>query len=284
MLDVAGRLLELVDARLTASEVLDLLATSPVRRRFGLDDDDLERLRDLVARSGVRWGLDAAHRRPYRLDGFPQNTWAAGLDRLLLGVAMEDERWLGTALPLDDVEASDIDRLGRLAEFVDRLGAALADLSGDRPLAAWITGLTAALDALTATTPADAWQAGQARAELAEVARTAVCSRGPAAIGAGPDRRRGPPGSRCASARPRRRPRAARRAAARPAGAGQLPHRHAHRGDDGPDALRAAPGDLPARAGRRRVPPRRVWTTGTTCSPATPASASATRAAKTASC
>ena len=111
VLDVAGRLLELVDARLTASEVLDLLATSPVRRRFGLDGDDLERLRDLVTRSGVRWGLSAAHRRPYRLDGFPQNTWAAGLDRLLLGVAMEGDSWLGTALPLDDVEASDIDRL-----------------------------------------------------------------------------------------------------------------------------------------------------------------------------
>ncbi len=173
LLDVAGRLLELVDARLTASEVLDLLATSPVRRRFGLDGDDLERLRDLVTRSGIRWGLSAAHRRPYRLDGFPQNTWAAGLDRLLLGVAMEGESWLGTALPLDDVEASDIDRLGRLAEFVDRLAVALADLSGERPLAAWVTGLTSALDALTATTPADAWQAGQARAELAEVARTA---------------------------------------------------------------------------------------------------------------
>jgi exodeoxyribonuclease V gamma subunit len=186
VLDVAGRLLELVDARLTASEVLDLLATSPVRRRFGLDGDDLERLRDLVTRSGVRWGLSAAHRRPYRLDGFPQNTWAAGLDRLMLGVAMEGDSWLGTALPLDDVEASDIDRLGRLAEFVDRLGAALADLSGDRPLAAWITGLTAALDALTATTAADAWQAGQARAELAEVARTAgVHAAVPAAIGAG---------------------------------------------------------------------------------------------------
>ncbi len=186
VLDVAGRLLELVDARHTASEVLDLLATSPVRRRFGLDGDDLERLRDLVTRSGVRWGLSAAHRRPYRLDGFPQNTWAAGLDRLLLGVAMEGDSWLGTALPLDDVEASDIDRLGRLAEFLDRLEAALADLSGDRPLAAWVSGLTAALDALTATTPADAWQAGQARAELAEVARTAgVHAATPAPIGTG---------------------------------------------------------------------------------------------------
>src|SRR4029079_3321458 len=79
LLDVAGRLLELADARLTASEVLDLLATGPVRRRFGLDADDLDRVRDLAARAGIRWGLSAPHRRPYRLDGFPPNPWAAGL-------------------------------------------------------------------------------------------------------------------------------------------------------------------------------------------------------------
>ena len=260
VLDVAGRLLELVDARLTASEVLDLLATSPVRRRFGLDGDDLERLRDLVTRSGVRWGLSAAHRRPYRLDGFPQNTWAAGLDRLLLGVAMEGDSWLGTALPLDDVEASDIDRLGRLAEFVDRLGAALADLSGDRPLAAWVSRVDGRPGRADRDHPRRRVAGGPGPRGARRGGPDGGCARrDPAPIGTGtgivaaalPGRAdRGRP------ARPRRRPRAARRAAARPAGAGQLPHRHPHRGDDGADALGAAPGDLPARAGRRRVPPR----------------------------
>ena len=51
----------------------------PVRRRFGLDDGDLDRLRELAVGSGVRWGLDAAHRRPFKLEAFGQNTWAAGL-------------------------------------------------------------------------------------------------------------------------------------------------------------------------------------------------------------
>jgi exodeoxyribonuclease V gamma subunit len=177
LLDVVGTLLELADARLTASQVLDLLASSPVRRRFALDADDVGRLRDLVAHAGVRWGLDAAHRRPFRLENYPQNTWEAGLDRLLLGVAMEGEgnggAWLGTALPLDEVESGDVDRIGRLAEFVDRLAAALAALAGPQPLVAWVAALTTALDALTATAPADAWQAGQARAELAETAHVA---------------------------------------------------------------------------------------------------------------
>jgi exodeoxyribonuclease V gamma subunit len=199
VLDVVGRLLELADARLTASEVLDLLASAPVRQRFALDADDLERLRDLVARAGVRWGLDAAHRSPYRLDGFPQNTWAAGLDRLVLGVALEGRSWLGTALPLDEVESADVDRIGRLAEYVDRLGVALAELAGERPLAEWVTALTGALDAITATAAADAWQGEQARALLTDVARTAGhCAEVPLGLadvrGLFADRLRGHPG------------------------------------------------------------------------------------------
>ena len=38
----------------------------------------------------MRWGLDAAHRAAFKLESFAQNTWEAGLDRLLLGVAMAE--------------------------------------------------------------------------------------------------------------------------------------------------------------------------------------------------
>jgi len=176
VLDAVAQLLDLADARLTASQVLDLLASGPVRQRFRLDDADLDRLRDLTVRSGVRWGLDGTHRGPYRLDGFGQNTWAAGLDRLLLGVTMsggEQRAWLGTALPMAEVESGDTVRIGRLAEFVDRTTVALSSLTGERPLAGWVEALTTALDTLTATTAADAWQAAAARAELADAARAA---------------------------------------------------------------------------------------------------------------
>ena len=53
--------------RLTASQVLDLTDREPVRRRFRLDDDDVARLEDWVADSGIRWGLDAEHRAPFKL-------------------------------------------------------------------------------------------------------------------------------------------------------------------------------------------------------------------------
>ena len=61
--------------------------------------------------TGIRWGLDAAHRRPFQLDALDANTWRAGLDRLLLGVAMteDDLPLVGGVLPLDDVDSGDIE-------------------------------------------------------------------------------------------------------------------------------------------------------------------------------
>lgn len=181
LLGVLGTVLDLADARLSASELLDLAETGPVRRRFRFDDDDLERLRVLVARAGVRWGLDQSHRAAYRLGKVADNTWERGLDRLLLGVAMssDEQVWLDSALPLDEVDSRDADLVGRLAELVDRVGEVLDRMRGERtgggghtgaqPLGAWLDALTLAVDALTATPQADVWQLTQTRAVLAEV-------------------------------------------------------------------------------------------------------------------
>ena len=177
LLGTVSTLLELAGSRLTATQVLDLVSSGPVRRRFRFDDDALERISELVTAAGIRWGLDSAHRAPYRLEGIEQNTWRAGLDRLLVGVAMAETpgapAWLGSALPLDEVDSSDVDVVGRLAEFVDRLGTVLDALRGPQPLSAWIAALEEGLAALTDTPPSEAWQAGQARAELADVLHSA---------------------------------------------------------------------------------------------------------------
>ena len=159
---VAG-LLDLADARLTASQVLDLADREPVRRRFRLDDDDVGRLEDWIAESGIRWGLDAEHRAPFKLADVQAGTWRRGLDRLLLGVTMTEdgERIVDGVLPLDDVDSGAIDLAGRFAELVDRLGTALAALQGPQPIAAWAVALADAADALCATGPRDAWQRAQ---------------------------------------------------------------------------------------------------------------------------
>src|SRR5262249_4217621 len=91
-LGVVARLIELAGERVPASEVLDLVDREPVRRRFDLDDDDLARVESWIAESGIRWGLDAEHRAPFRLERLDAGTWKAGVDRVLVGVAMTEEQ------------------------------------------------------------------------------------------------------------------------------------------------------------------------------------------------
>ncbi len=185
VLGVAGRLLDLADARLTASEVLDLAAMQPVRRRFGFDEEALDRIGEWVRRAGVRWGLDAHARDAYGLRGIGQNTWEHGLDRILAGVAMDEEglRPLGAALPLDDIDSTEIELVGRLAELLDRLDAAVGELTREQPLDRWMAALTGALAAFVDVAPRDAWQLSQARTILADVAATAANGSGTPLLG-----------------------------------------------------------------------------------------------------
>ena len=176
LLTAVGRLLDLADARLTGTEVLDFADLAPVRRRFCFDDDELARAREWAAEAGVRWGIDRDTRARFQLDRFGQNTWQAGIDRLLLGTAMSEEErcWVGLALPLDDVGSQDVDLVGRFAEYVDRLREALAALAGPQPLEAWLEGIDNAVSSLAAVSERDGWQAAQLARELADVAESAA--------------------------------------------------------------------------------------------------------------
>ncbi|UJA20945.1 exodeoxyribonuclease V subunit gamma [Thermoleophilia bacterium SCSIO 60948] len=160
ILGVAARLIELGTERVTASQVLELADEEPVRSRFGFDDEALERIQSWISDAGIRWGLDARHRAPFKLDSLESGTWKAGLDRILLGVAMtEDELPLvGGVLPLDDVESGAIDLAGRLAEMVDRLESGLTGLAEPKPIAAWTEHLWHFVASMTRTRRRDAWQ------------------------------------------------------------------------------------------------------------------------------
>ena len=171
LLSVLSQVLDLADSRMTASSLLDLAAYPPVARKFGFTEDDTSRLASLVTQAGVRWGLDAPHRRPYGLEGFGQNTWAAGLDRMLLGVAMDadGDHFIGTALPLDDVDSSDVDLVGRLTELVVRIRRFVDVAAERRSLSEWASYGRTVIEGLTATTPADSWQVSHAYAQLSRL-------------------------------------------------------------------------------------------------------------------
>ena len=171
LLELAARLVVLAGGRLTAGEVLDLARSAAVRRRFRFADDDLDRMTDWVEQVAVRWGLDEEHRDDYHLGRFRQNTWRAGVDRIVVGAALDgrDHDHLGTTLALDDLDSADIDLAGRLAEFVDRLGGVLRRLRSCEQAPDWVEAIREGVLGLAEVARDEAWQLTQFTAELARI-------------------------------------------------------------------------------------------------------------------
>lgn len=169
-LAVAAQVIAIAGGRATLTEILDLASMPPVRHRFGFGDDELATIATWTEQSGVRWGLHEGLRAAYGLESFPQNTWRAGLDRLLVGVAMsEGESLVGDVLPLDDVSSAQVDLAGRLAEFVDRVESLVEELRRATSLARWVALLRDGVTALGSTPPRDAWQVAQLDRELSGI-------------------------------------------------------------------------------------------------------------------
>lgn len=172
----------LAGGRGTATQIRDLLSLGPVRRRFGLTDDDLEQLDAWMLETAVRWGLDSRSRARWGLDGLAANTWRAGLDRLALGVATDlDGPRPSQVLPVDDLSSTQIALVGRVTEAVSRLVHIDERAEGPLALPGWCDLLDHAVEALTDTPPAESWQCEQVHRLIGEL-RTS----GAAATGADP--------------------------------------------------------------------------------------------------
>jgi exodeoxyribonuclease V gamma subunit len=160
VVDSFFRILDLLRGRVSAPEIFDLLGLEPVRARFGMDAADLEPIREWIARSGIRWGIDEHHRSHHGQPPIRENTWAFGLDRLLLGIAMSGrgrELFAGV-LPSDGIEGTDAGLLGHLSEFCETLFAFRDLPSRPRTVARWEEDLGRLLGSLVALSSATADQ------------------------------------------------------------------------------------------------------------------------------
>ena len=139
VIDTFLRILELAGRRFTASSVMSILESVALQHRFELGEPDLEIIRSWIEKTGIRWGIDAAHRAQLGLPEFGENSWRAGLDRLLLGYAApaRDERLFEGILAFDEVEGNLAETLGHFADFAESLFATAARLQEPRPLGDW---------------------------------------------------------------------------------------------------------------------------------------------------
>lgn len=115
-------LLHIDQSRFAASEMLDLLDVPALRARFGLVESDLPVLRRWVQGAGIRWGLNAAQRETQGMPpGMVQNSWRAGLQRILLGYAVgAGEAWHDIE-PYDEVGGLEAALAGPLCVLLQTL-------------------------------------------------------------------------------------------------------------------------------------------------------------------
>jgi exodeoxyribonuclease V gamma subunit len=137
------KLLEIGGSRLPAPAVMDLLDIPLVQLCFDIRPEERALLRRWVEETRIRWGIDGDDRVRQGVPAFEENSWKAGLDRLLLGYALPSDEGdlFGGVLPFNDVEGSGSQSLGHFLEFAQGLFGMARDLRRPRPLSEWSESL-----------------------------------------------------------------------------------------------------------------------------------------------
>ncbi|RVU84827.1 exodeoxyribonuclease V subunit gamma [Leucothrix sargassi] len=142
LLDILLRFFELSQSRLLWKDVLAVLEEPSVREQFALFDPDIDLVRHWVDETRIRWGESAEHRQDLGVSGFSENSWQAGLERLLMGYAVSnDEDFCDEILPYSDIEGSQAQALGGFYSYFKLLKSARHELAKERTLKSWVESL-----------------------------------------------------------------------------------------------------------------------------------------------
>jgi exodeoxyribonuclease V gamma subunit len=173
MLDLLLDFLDLAGSRAGLSQLIGLCLSPPVRTRFRITPAQADRLPGLLAEAGVRWGVNAARRSAYGLAEFAENTWQAGLNRLVLGVGLSEQDlvWHDNVLPLDQVTGDQAGLVGLLLEIAGRVRRLLDLCASPTSLAGWCDRFDQVWSSLGQVEPGQGQQLQEARSLLARLRR-----------------------------------------------------------------------------------------------------------------
>ncbi len=133
-------LLRLKESNFSAEDVLVLLDIPAMRERFNISLADLPLVREWVADSGIRFGLQKNQ------DGINFNSWQAGLERMILGYAMREEQGIWQdSLGLNSSYGLKGELAGNLSHFFTALSALHETLQQAHSIEKWQEILTALL-------------------------------------------------------------------------------------------------------------------------------------------
>ncbi len=132
-------ILDLRNSRMGVNHVMALLEVPEIKKKFSISESEIDILERWIKETNIRWGIDAEHRRKLGLPVFSENTWKAGIERLLLGYAMPGfgRKMFSGILPYDHIEGGEVKTLGKFIGFLDGLMNLVDSLNQARVLSGW---------------------------------------------------------------------------------------------------------------------------------------------------
>ena len=150
------KLMDLGEMRFEAAEVFSIISDPLFSKNFGLSPEDLEIIREYIVASSICWALDGKDRARYGLEAEDKHTFKEGLSRLFLSYALAPNasapflESLSSAQILD-IEGQNAERIGDLAEILERLAFYAEKLRGSYRLSQWAQILSEMEEALLGT-------------------------------------------------------------------------------------------------------------------------------------
>ena len=132
--------LKLLEGRCTSNEVVSFLSMPLVSERFAFSEEDWEILSTWIQQTGIRWGINQAHREAISGSAFEEFSWTQGIDRLLAGVMVHGEapcEW-DPLPPYPHIEGGSTQLLNRFLEFWNSLEQRQTQASTIQRTTKWI--------------------------------------------------------------------------------------------------------------------------------------------------
>lgn len=181
LLGAFATLLDLPQTRLSAPQVLDLLAVPEIALALGLDPGGVQLLENWIARSRIAWALDANFRAGLGVPPIAEHTFAWGMERLLAGYVLgagdaeEADSLLlpggEVVVPVEGVHGVQAEVLGALDRLLQLLALLHREGQRQRSLSGWSLRLEQLTDQLFRAGYGDA-EAGTALNELRRTLRS----------------------------------------------------------------------------------------------------------------
>lgn len=122
------KILSLFKGDFTASEVFAILQDRSIQEHWGIASEDCRYCLTRAMQAGIRWGWDAEEHALSGGKAFPENSWQAGFDRMLLNYAVDADPATpypineeNEVFPVPGFDGSRADLLGKFISLVSKL-------------------------------------------------------------------------------------------------------------------------------------------------------------------